>query len=175
MVRGMVDKRIAVVALSLSAAGFVGILNRESYTEVAVIPVKGDVPTVGFGMTHREDGSPVRMGDRTTPVQAIQRTLAYTQKADAAIKKCVTAPLHQVEYDQMHDFAYQYGTGTLCKSSVVRFANEGEYVKSCESYLLYKFAAGYDCSTLVDGQPNKRCWGVWERQLNRYKKCMEVQ
>ncbi len=175
MVRGMVDKRIAVVALSLSAAGFVGILNRESYTEVAVIPVKGDVPTVGFGITHREDGSPVRMGDRTTPVQAIQRTLAYTQKADAAIKKCVTAPLYPVEYDLMHDFGYQYGVPTLCKSSIVRFANAGEYEKSCKAYLSYRFVGDYDCSTLVDGQPNKRCWGVWTRSQNRYRQCMEVQ
>lgn len=171
----MADKRIAIALLTLSAAGFVGILGREGYTDVAVIPTKGDKPTVGFGMTQREDGSPVQMGDRTDPVKAAQRTFAYVQQAESGIKRCVYVPLHQVEYDQMLDFSYQYGVGTLCRSSIVSFANAGEYAKSCDAYLLYRFAAKYDCSTLVGGQPNKRCWGVWERQLNRHRKCMEVQ
>lgn len=171
----MISKRVAIVALSLSAAGFVGILTKESYTEVAIIPVKGDKPTVGFGMTHREDGTPVQMGDRTNPVQAAQRTLAYTQTADAEIKKCVTADLHQAEYDLMQDFGYQYGIPTLCRSSMVRHANAGDYEKSCRAYLNYRFVGDYDCSTLVGGQPNKRCWGVWTRSQNRYRQCMEVQ
>lgn len=167
--------RIAIAALTLSAAELVGIAVWEGFTDVAVIPTKGDRPTVGFGMTQREDGSPVQMGDRTTPVKALQRTLAYTATADEKIKKCVTADLHQAEYDQMQDFGYQFGIPTLCKSSMVALANAGQYRQSCEAYLQYRFAAGYDCSTLVDGQPNKRCWGVWTRQQGRYKKCMEAQ
>lgn len=171
----MVDKRVAIGLLTLSAAGFFGILQREGYTDTAVIPVKGDKPTVGFGMTQREDGSPVQMGDRTTPVQAAKRTLDYTQKADAEIKKCVFADLHQAEYDLMADFSYQYGVRRLCKSSMVRFANAGEYEKSCKAYLEYRFVGDYDCSTLVGGQPNKQCWGVWTRSQRRYQQCMEVQ
>ena len=34
----------------------------EDYTDRAVIPTKGDVPTVGFGSTRHEDGSRVQMG-----------------------------------------------------------------------------------------------------------------
>ena len=58
----MKHPRIAVAALSLSAAGFVGILLSEGYTDTAIIPTKGDVPTLGFGSTFREDGSRVQIG-----------------------------------------------------------------------------------------------------------------
>jgi lysozyme len=172
--------RIAVAALSLSAAGLVGLASYEGWAPEAMIPVRGDVPTVGFGSTTRADGSPVQIGDKTTPVKALQRTLAYTQKADAQIKRCLTAPLHQEEYDEMADFGYQYGVPTLCRSQIVAKANAGDYAGSCEAYLSYRFIhAGkpnqYDCSTLVNGKPNKVCWGVWSRQLERRNKCMAAQ
>lgn len=167
--------RVIIAGLSLSATAFVGLAVKEHYTDTAVIPVKGDVPTVGFGMTHRTDGTAVRIGDRTTPVEALQRSLAHIQNDEAGIQRCVTAPLHQAEYDLLVDFAYQYGVPTLCKSSIAREANAGNYGASCDAYLKYRFVAGYDCSTLVDGRPNKRCWGVWARSLARQQKCLAAQ
>lgn len=163
--------RRAIGALALSAAALVALVVQEGYTDRAVIPVTGDVPTLGNGSTTHLDGTPVRMGDTTTPVKALQRTLAYVQAQDSKIKSCVTAPLHQAEYDVMHDFGYQYGISALCKSSVVRLANAGDYAGSCKAYLQYRFVAGYDCST----PGNRRCMGVWTRQVGRHAKCMEVQ
>jgi GH24 family phage-related lysozyme (muramidase) len=163
--------RIAIAVLSLSAAGFLGIVAQEGYTERAVIPTKGDRPTVGFGSTFRDDGSPVQMGDKVTPPQAIKRTMAHIEKDERGIKRCVTAPLTQVEYDQMVDFSYQYGVATLCASRMVREANAGRYKESCAGYLRYKFAAKYDCST----PGNKRCPGVWKRSQERFNKCMGEQ
>lgn len=164
-------QRSAIAGLALSAAALVGLVTQEGYTDHAVIPVKGDVPTLGNGSTTHADGSPVRMGDTTTPVKALQRTLLYVQNQDMQIKRCVTADLHQVEYDIMSDFGYQYGVGALCRSSMVTKANAGDYAGSCRAYLQYRFVAGYDCST----PGNKRCRGVWERSKARYDKCMEVQ
>jgi len=165
-------KRTQIAALSLSAAALVGLAVHEGYTDKAVIPTQGDRPTVGFGSTFKEGGAPVKMGDTTNPVQALQRSLAHIQKDEAGVKNCVTAPLFQHEYDTMVDFAYQYGTQALCKSSIVRLANAGDYTGSCNAYLRFRYAAGYDCSTKVNGQPNRRCWGVWTRQLERQKKCL---
>lgn len=159
--------RIKVAALSISAAALVSLAVHEGYTDKAIIPTKGDRWTVGFGSTFK-DGVPVIQGDTTNPVEALQRTLRHIQKDESGIKACVTAELTQYEYDTMVDFAYQYGVLTLCRSSIVKFANAGQYEKSCNSYLLYKFAAGYDCST----PGNKRCYGVWQRQLERQKKCL---
>ena len=167
--------RIVIASLTLSAAAMVGLWNHEGWTDTAVIPVKGDVPTVGPGLTKREDGSAVQMGDRITPLQGARRSLAHIQKDEAVVKSCLTAPMHQQEYDLMVDFAYQYGPAALCKSGMVREANAGNYQASCEGYKRYRFVAGFDCSTLVAGKPNRRCWWVWERSLKRYEACMAVQ
>lgn len=162
--------RVAVAALSLSAAALVAKVAYEGYTDTAIIPVAGDRPTVGFGSTFREDGSPVQMGDRITPPKAVARTYAHIQKDEAGIKRCITAPLNQVEYDLLVDFAYQYGVPTLCRSSIVSDLNAGKYATACEGYLKYKFVAGRDCAIRANG-----CYGVWTRSQDRHRKCIEAQ
>ncbi len=167
--------RLAVAALSLSAAAFGGLVLKEGYTDKAVIPVAGDVPTVGFGSTKREDGSAVQPADTITPPRAVARSLAHIAKDEAGLKQCVKAPVSQIEYDLLVDHAYQYGVDSTCKSSMVRHINAQAYVQACEAYVLYRFVAGYDCSTLVDGKPNRRCWGVYARSKERRDKCMAAQ
>lgn len=167
----MSKARLATGLLSLSAVALVGLASKEGYTDKAVIPVKGDVPTVGFGSTTRLDGSAVQMTDTTTPVKALQRTLAYIQTAEAGFKGCVKAPLTQGEYDIYLDFGYQYGMPTLCASSMVKHLNAGRYAEACGALLLYRNVAGFDCST----PGNKRCGGVWTRQLERHAACMAEQ
>jgi GH24 family phage-related lysozyme (muramidase) len=162
--------RSTVAALSVSAVALIGLWQQEGWTERAVIPVKGDVPTVGPGLTKRADGSPVQMGDTIKPIEGAQRSLAHIQKDEAGIKSCLTAPLSQVEYDTAVDFAYQYGAGTFCKSSMASEANAGRYQQSCEAYLKYRFVAGRDCSL-----PGSGCRGVWTRSQGRYQACMAAQ
>lgn len=183
------NPRAAIVTLSLSATAFVGYLAHEGYTEQAVVPTKGDRPTVGFGSTFREDGSPVAMGDRTTPVQAAQRTLAHLLRDDARLKECVTAPVHQSEYEALLDHTYQYGVAATCGSSIVAATNRGEYDYACRRHLDWRKIGGagvrpedgvigpdgkYDCKQLVRGRPNKVCWGVWTRAQARFEKCMSA-
>lgn len=185
--------RIAMAALSLSASGLVGIAAREWYTEQAVIPVKGDVPTLGFGSTTHEDGRAVQLGDRTTPVKALQRTLAYTLQAEAGFRACIDVPLHQGEFDLYLDFAYQYGMPTLCGSAIATNLRAQRYPQACGALLDFHFmtsptphegweiykrdAAGrptrwrFDCSA----PGNKVCRGVWTRQQARHQQCMELQ
>ena len=164
-------QRLAVAILSLSAAGFVGIVQHEGYTSSAVIPTKNDRPTVGFGPTFREDGTPVQMGDTITPQRAVARSFAHIAKDEAGLKRCITAPLHQREYDVLVDFAYQYGVQATCNSTMVRQVNAGQYALACEGYKRYRYSGGFDCST----PGSRRCWGVWERNLKRYNNCMEAQ
>ena len=163
--------RIVVAALSLSAAAFVGRVAHEGFTTEAVIPTKGDVPTVGFGMTKRPDGSPVRMGDRTTPVEALQRSLVHLQRDEAALKGCVKVPLSQPEYDMLIDHAYQYGVGRTCNSSMVRLTNQEKYAEACKAYLEWRFMGTFDCAT----PGNKQCGGVWKDAQRRERICTEAQ
>ena len=168
--------RIAVAALALSFAGFIGIATHESYTDTAVIPTKGDRPTYGFGSTIKKDGTPVRMGDRTDPVRALHVVKAHLDREESAFRESLPdVKLTQGEYDLYMDFTYQYGITNWRGSSMRRHLLTGNYVAACDSLLAWRKAAGYDCSTIVNGQPNKRCWGVWERQKQRHATCLAEQ
>lgn len=161
------NPRIAIAALSLSAAALVGLVVKEGYTDTAVIPTKGDVPTVGFGSTVG-----VKMGDRTTPVRALQRAMSELDTVyEAAVKRCAPAPMHQAEYDVYVDMAYNIGAGAFCSSTMARKLREGDYIGACNQILQWRRAAGYDCST----PGNNRCWGLWERRLQLHAQCMGAQ
>jgi lysozyme len=168
--------RIVIAALSVSAAAFAALTLDEGYTDTAVIPVKGDRPTVGFGSTFREDGSPVELGDTITPPQAVKRSLAHIAKDEAGLKRCLEGvAMSQAEYDLLVDFSYQYGAGTACSSGMAQRMREGDYAGACDVYLEYRKVringALYDCST----PGNRVCGGVWTRAQKRHKTCMESQ
>lgn len=165
-------RRIAAGGLSLSAIAFVAILTSEGYTDTAVIPTKNDRPTNGFGSTFKEDGTPVKMGERITPVRAVQRASAHITKDEAVFRASIAdVPLYPAEYDVYMDWTYQYGTGAWKASSMRRHLQAGSYRQACDALLLYKKSGGYDCS--VPG--NRICPGVWTRQLARHQKCVEAQ
>lgn len=122
--------RAAIAALALSASGFVGIISFEGYTENAVIPVRGDVPTAGFGTTEG-----VTMKTKLPPVQAVQRARMDAVKYEAVIKRCVTVPLAQNEYDAYVSLAYNIGPTAFCGSTLVRKLNDSDYAGACAEIL----------------------------------------
>lgn len=145
------DKRIAVAALVLSAAGFVGIALNEGYTDKAIIPVKGDVPTLGFGSTEG-----VRLGDRTTPALALARALQDASKYEGALKHCVTSPLHQYEYDAFISLALNIGAGAFCSSTLVRKLNAGDYAGACAEISRWIYSSGRKVVGLVNRRAVER-------------------
>jgi lysozyme len=152
--------RIAIGSLVLSAAGVVGLWNHEGWTERAVIPVKGDVPTVGPGLTKRPDGSPVRMGDTVTPIEGAKRSLAHIQKDEAAIKRCVTVELHQYEYDAYVSLAYNIGPTAFCGSTLVKKLNSRDYAGACAEILRWD---------RFQGKPLR---GLTLRRQQEYRQCL---
>jgi len=164
--------RIAVAALTLSAAGFIGIVLNEGYTSTAIVPTTGDVPTVGFGSTKNADGSAVKLGDTTTPPRALQTAQAHISRDEVVFRDSLLGvELSQEEYDVYLDFVYQYGTANWMGSSMRRQLLAGNYRAACDALLLYRYAGGYDCST----PGNTRCAGVWTRQQTRHAKCLAAQ
>lgn len=168
----MKAKRTVIGATVLSAAGLIALVSQEGYTDKAVIPIPGDRPTMGFGSTFKEDGSPVKMGDTATPAKAMRMTMAHIAKDEIGLRKCVTGEVSQVEYDVLLDFTYWRGVGGACRSDVVKNINAGDYAAACEAYLNLdsRRAAGKDCK-----DPASRCRGVWLRAQERHRKCMEAQ
>jgi lysozyme len=163
--------RVLVATLSLSAGGLIGIVAQESYTDRAVIPTKGDRPTVGFGSTFHEDGRPVRLGDTTTPVRALITAKAHIGKDEEIFRRSLEgASLSQAEFDLYLDFVYEFGPGNWQTSAMRRKILSQDYVGACNALLAFKKSAGYDCST----SGNRICYGVWTRQLKRHKNCLEA-
>lgn len=170
-------ERVAVAVLSMSAVGFAAWQANEGFSHTPIIPTKGDRRTIGHGSTFYEDGTPVKMGDPPiTRERAVILAKALLSKDEKALRDSLPgAKLHQEEVDLYLDFIGQYGTGNWRPSSMRRHILAGNYGQACQALLRYRYAAKYDCSTLIKGQPNKRCWGVWMRQLERHDKCMAAQ
>lgn len=153
--------RIVVAALALSAAGLVGIALEEGYTNHAVIPVPGDVPTIGFGTT-----SGVHLGDRITPPRALQRALKDASQFEGALKQCVKTPLHQYEYDAYVSLAYNIGSTAFCGSTLVRKLNAGDYTGACAEISRWTRFQGKDCR-----DPASKCGGLAIRRATERTLC----
>ena len=192
---GGINPRMLVAGLSLSAAAFIGLTVHESYTSKAVVPTQGDRPTVGFGSTFHENGTPVKPGDTTTPVRALIKARAHIGKEETLFRASLPGvALHQGEYDVYMDFIYQYGSATWQRSDMRRLLLGGSYRRACDALLDYRKltssrregpgwvvnrtdSAGrptqwvFDCST----PGNRVCMGVWTRQQERHQQCLALQ
>jgi lysozyme len=148
--------RIVIGALTLSASALVGIAVHEGYRGEAYTPVKGDVPTIGFGTT-----AGVKPGDRIEPVQALVRKLQDVQRFEGALKQCVRVPLHQYEYDAFLSLAYNIGPGAFCGSTLVRRLNAGDYAGACAEILRWDRFRGEPLRglTLRRQAENRQCLG----------------
>lgn len=147
--------RPAVTSLYLSAAVLVGIALEEGFTSKAVIPVPGDVPTIGFGTTEG-----VKKGDVITPERALVRLLGDADKFSEGVKKCAAVPLYQYEFDAYVSLSYNIGTGAFCNSTLVKKLKAYDYEGACKEILKWdKFK----------GEPLK---GLTHRRQREYKLCM---
>lgn len=146
--------RAVVAALALSASAFVGLLTAEGYRGEAYIPIKGDVPTIGFGTTEG-----VKLGDKITPVQALGRAVADVEKFEGAVRRCVKAPLYQHEYDAYISFSYNVGASAFCRSTLVKKLNQSDYEGACKELLRWDMAGG------------RRIEGLTKRRQKEYRQC----
>ena len=155
MIPSPINKRQSIGALALSAVALVGIALSEGYSDHAIIPVPGDVPTLGFGTTEG-----VHLGDKITPPKALARALVDVQKYEGAVKKCVTVPLTQGEYDSYIDLAYNIGPGAFCGSTLVKRLNEYHYDEACRQILVWNKFKG------------KALSGLTKRRQAEYQQCI---
>jgi lysozyme len=147
--------RIQIAALGLSAAALVGIAVHEGYRGEAYEPVKGDVPTIGFGTTEG-----VEMGDRITPERALIRLLNDANKFQNAVKRCAPVPMYQYEFDAYVSLTYNIGEGAFCKSTLVKKLNSGDYKGACQEILKW------------DKFKGRSLPGLTKRRQEEYQKCL---
>jgi lysozyme len=148
--------RSLVAALTLSAAGFAGLAMQEWYTDKAIIPVPGDVPTVGLGSTTYDDGTPVKMGDTITPPKAIRLSVAHIAKDEAVLRRCFgDAKLYQHEWDAYNKLAYNVGAGAVCQSSIPAKVKAEQYEAACLT--IGDFVCG-PATEATRAKPGEKCY-----------------
>lgn len=152
--------RVAVAALTLSASALIGLAVHEGYRDTAYVPVKGDVPTIGFGDTHG-----VRMGDRTDPVRALIRLGGHVERFQHQLRACVgDVPMHQHEWDAIVSWAYNVGPQAACSSTLVRKLQAGDYDGACTELLRWTKFKGRELPGLVKRrrEEHAKCMGAMQ-------------
>ena len=142
----MKGARITIAALSLSAAGLIGIAVSEGWEPVAKPPVAGDVATGGFGSTRGETG-PMRAGERVDPGRGLILLQRDASEAERIVRACAPVPMYQHEFDAFVALAYNVGGGKagvkdgFCElkrggpSTLVRRLLAGDYAGACDALL----------------------------------------
>lgn len=176
--RGQSSPRMMVAVLALSAAGLVGIVTREGYSDKAYPdPVHGTkVPTIGFGST----GPDIQMGDTTTPVAALERAIQDISKVEDQLKTCINFPLYQHEFDAFVSLAYNVGTANFCQnndrtgpSTIVRRLHAADYKGACDAILLYDRAGPVNKPSDRCSHPdNRTCRGLWRDRQTLRAQCL---
>jgi lysozyme len=165
--------RIAIAALTLSAAGLIGIATSGGWEPVAKPPVPGDVPTGGFGSTRSESGQ-MKVGERIDPVRGLILLRRDAAEAERIVRRCAPVPMHPHEFDAFVSLAYNVGAGKggvkdgFCElkrggpSTIVRRLMDGDYAGACKSLLSW------------DKFHGTQLRGLTLRREREYAQCMGV-
>lgn len=109
----------------------------EGFSEVAYIPVPGDVPTIGYGFTHG-----VKMGDTITREEADHRFVIELVKYEMAVERACTNPPNQNQFDAMVLLCFNIGITGFCKSTVLRCHNAGDHQAAARAFGLWNKSGG---------------------------------
>lgn len=186
--------KAATAAGAVLATLLAGWVAHEGFSSPPYVPVKGDVPTIGFGATYYEDGRRVTMQD--APITRERALELASWHLSSQYMKCVVVSLGETpvlpkELELAVDHAGQYGCAAWQSSPMLKAYKRGDYEGACKGYLSYKFMTAdkplgrgwvayrtpagktryrYDCST----PGSRQCSGVWKRSVTRFESCTEA-
>jgi lysozyme len=138
-----VKNRVAVAFLSLSLAGAGGIIVHEGMVPKAYRDPVG-VVTVCAGHT-----ATARMGQVKTPAECSELLRQDTRVAEATVKRLVTVPVTQHQYDALVSFTFNVGSGNLAKSTLLKKLNNHDCVGASTEFLKWDYAKGIKLAGLT--------------------------
>ena len=97
----------------------------------------GEPWTIGYGHT-----GGVKRGDVCDEAQADYWLRQDVQTAVNGVQDCVHATLSQNQFDALVDFTYNVGVGNLCRSTLVKKLNAGDYTGAADEFLRWNKAGG---------------------------------
>lgn len=172
--------RVIASLLGASALGG-GITTVVSYNEGfsggAYLDSAG-IPTICYGETKG-----VKMGQKRS-LSDCQKQLIESVGEHAKALEGLPVSLPDVVVLGSIDMAYNVGVSGFYNSKVRRYLTEGNYSMAGKAVLEWRYISSqrqpktagwvyvqgqnkwrYDCSKLINGKPNKVCWGLWKRRL----------
>ena len=81
-----------------------------------------NVPTIGYGSTKG-----IEMGMTISQERAEELLLEDLEVYEDAVKKAVTVPLHQHQFDSLVSWTFNLGGANLNASTMLKVLNKGEY------------------------------------------------
>lgn len=147
---------------SILATATIGVVTlNEGYSEPAYYD-SANVLTICYGETKG-----VKRGEVRTKSQCDSQ-LRASLESHGKIFDNVPSSVPDVVALGMLDMAYNVGVAGFNGSTAKREILKGDYKKAGEAVLSWRYITRngkkYDCSQLVNGKPNKVCWGLWERR-----------
>lgn len=120
------------------------------------------IPTICYGETKG-----VVMGQKATLTQC-QKQLIQSAGEHAKALDGLPMSITDVQLLGALDMTYNIGISGFKNSTTKRKLMQGDTKGAAKAVLAWRYitrnGVKYDCSKLVQGKPNKVCWGLWERR-----------
>jgi len=144
------EVKLAAGVLSLSLAGFVGIQTYEGKRNTAYLDT-GNVVTVCYGHT-----ATAKMGQRLSDATCDFLLKQDVRHAEAAVKRHVTVPVTQGQYDALVSFTFNLGEKQLANSTLLRKLNAGDCFGAAAQFDRWVYDNGVIYKGLVKRRANER-------------------
>jgi lysozyme len=119
------------------------------------------VITACIGRTNYDDPD-LRAGQKFTPEQCKQFLLDDLPKYAAQLDRCLKVETPPHRRAALISFTYNVGGGTVCKSSVIRYINQGDVQRGCDALMNYTKANGKYLQGLANRRKFEREWCLRE-------------
>lgn len=164
--RKRVAATLLTVGLTLLGGGtVVGLKTMEGKENVAYVDRLPTIPvvTVCYGHT-----ATAKLGQYYTDAECDALLIRDLNTIYApGIRRCLTAPVTQNEFNALVDFGYNLGIAKACGSTLMKLVNRGQYDLASNEFTKWTFVGGKDCKLAAS-----RCSGIvkrreWEQRMFR--------
>ena len=101
------------------------------------------IPTIGYGNTFYANGTKVKLGEQISKTDALELLEKIVNKDFAdKIFPALKVPVAQNQFDAMVSLAYNIGTGSFLKSTLLKKVNAGDFIGASEEFLKWNKSGG---------------------------------
>lgn len=142
--------RVVVVALTLSAAGAGAIVAYEGLHKVAYVDPVGIV-TVCAGHTKT-----AKLGQVKTLAECEALLKEDVKEVEVAVRRLVTVPLTQAQFDALVSFTFNVGSSNLAKSTLLKKVNAFDCWGAGAEFMRWTYGGGKELPGLVIRRASER-------------------